>query len=233
MSFEMHLLPEWNGKIPPLFRYMKREHVNEFFGTGALMLTTYARCAAMDATRQDRREGKMNSLLRYGDRAIAGLHGVGKTSYMLCTSLVESKDLMHSFEGTDDYFRIDDTAGFVQAVANSLPGYQKGLMGPCIYLPERSIECDDPAFEPDASELLRAMQGGDEKAMQLAVERFTGALGARMNNVVGVQPYFVKVAGTHEDEREFRLVWLVDRETGAEPITLNVPRAVQYCSRTR
>jgi len=230
---EEHIPDEWAGKIPKLVRYTQRAFVDAFFERGELMLTTFERCSQSDdLTRVDRREGKVNSFVRTGEgRAIAGIHGVGRNSYMLCTSLVESEVLMQTFEGSDDYFLIDDPRGFAIEVSRVLPGYQQGLMGPCVYMSERSVETDDPGFEPNLAALIQAMTSGDEVAATAAVEQHQRSLGSSFEKLIGSKPYFSKVASTHEDESEFRFVWLVDHPTGTTPLLINAPAATRHCSR--
>jgi hypothetical protein len=233
MPLDEHIPAEWRGRIPPLFRYMKQEYVEAFFARGELWLTTYERCRAIDdLSRNDAREGKINTLVRTtGDYAIASVSGVGRQSYMLCTSLHESEALMSSFEAANDYFRIDDPRAFAETIASAVNGYQRGLMGPCTYMPERSVEKYDPSFLPDFSKILELGRSGDEAGAIKAVEEFHKSLSENHARFVGQIPYFAKVAGSHQDEREFRFVWIVDHPTGNTMLPLVVPEATKYCSR--
>jgi hypothetical protein len=150
---------------------------------------------------------------------------------MLCTSTIESNDLMRTFAGADDYFRIDDARAFAEIVASAIPGYVQGLMGACVYMPERSIETRDPNLIPDFSHVIEMSRRGDEAGAIKAVEEFHQRLSANYAKSVGQKPYFAKVAGSHGDESEFRLIWIVNHPTGNAMLPLVVPEATRYCSR--
>jgi len=213
MSFEEHLPEDWNGRIPPPYRYIEREYVEMFFDTGRPMLTTYKRCAEMeDKSRADAREGKLNTLVRGPDGyAIAGISGVGRCSYMFCTSLKQNLDVMAGFEGANAHFRIDDPRAFAREVAAEMSGYQSGLMGACVYMPERSLEAT-AVSNPDFSEIEAVMRSEDTEAIGRAIDNFRTQLGRQQSALVGAQAYFAKVASTHEDESEFRSFgWLTMR----------------------
>jgi len=223
---------DWAGKAPPLFKYGRRVHVDSFLRTGRLKLTTYGECKVMDSTRRDRREGMANSLLNFSDGgAVAGVHGVGRTSYMFCTSMKEGAATMELFEGAETWFRIDDVDGFAQAIGETIQGCNRVLVGPCRYVPARLIERRD-VQRPDASELIRvACGGGDRAAIERALEGFHQQLGDMVQGAVADVPYFVKVAESHEREAEFRFVWLVDHAVPEGPVTpIDVPAVVQFCS---
>ena len=47
----------WALRVPTFYRYMKTEHIEEFFETGLLMLSSYEKCKKHEDIRKDGREG--------------------------------------------------------------------------------------------------------------------------------------------------------------------------------
>lgn len=212
----------------PKVRYLPAEYVDNFFARGELLLTTYEKCRTHeDLARRDVNEGKSNFFLRHGTQATAGIQGVGRNSYMLCTSLAWSEEVSRRFS-TNCAFFIEDTEAFAHAIAKVLPGVQSLQHRACRYVNERSISGTIPnPLEPEASKLVEAARSGTGGIDKLFHE-LREAMSERLEEAVVDKTYFMKEAVPFAVEEEFRFVWTVDHAVG-EPIVVTCPEAVQYC----
>ncbi|KFX69059.1 hypothetical protein TMS3_0116400 [Pseudomonas taeanensis MS-3] len=92
--------------LPPVtYRYMNQIFIDEFFSTGKLMLSSFTRFSQhQDEQRSDNLEGENLVIGTAGDISITAQTGHGNKSIVLCTSVLESEDLMRQFD-CDGYFR--------------------------------------------------------------------------------------------------------------------------------
>ncbi len=211
------------------FRYMQTKYVQKFLSEGTLLLTTYENCRALEnETRRDAREGTTNLYFSQGNQVIAGIQGVGKRSYMLCTSSTLSDELLKRFK-VEDWIEIIEPMAFAEAISRAIPGFVQLRMAPCRYVSQRSIERRiDESIMPDSAQLLQAAQSGVAGAVEAAFYAMNREMSDRLDDEVGNQTFFLKEESPFAVEDEFRFVWTVDHEVVA-PKTFTCMEAVKYC----
>lgn len=226
---EIQTTRPWGLKLPVGVRYIETNFAEDFIRTGSLMLTTFERCITHeDGVRRDANEGKCNYLLNHGGYATAGVQKVGRMSYMLCLSMVESPLLMKRFS-VDNFIRIHNILAFADAVSRWIPGFQRGQMGPCIYKNERSISKNAVNMVGiDPAAMITAADKDDPAALEKAFNESRQALADGVNRELAGDPYFLKEE-IFSVEAEFRIVWTVPYEV-KEPLIITCPEAVQFCS---
>lgn len=203
----------WHLMAPRVFRYDNHEHIDEFFETGRLRLSTFQQFRSYaDEVRGDTSEGVAVS------RGIAAnglevwlLHRTGINALIYCTSQLLSRSLMTAF-GRSHAFEIADTTGFGKAVGEALgQNFIAGMEGPCIYRGERTIQRSlgrdvSPEFmSPDEVRQLANELGGQEEMLFLKLPH-------------------------HKRQQEYRLIWAMANEM-LEPIFVDCPEAVEHCRR--
>lgn len=212
-----------------VFRYMDNVHIDEFFNSGRLMLTSYARCVAHESeVRRDANEGKLNFLAKRGDEVIAGIQRVGAHSYMLCASKQEGRSLMHRF-GVNSYFAIRDIDGFSRAVSSRIPRFVDACTGQCEYVEERSIVREHQAPSFDEPVLDTSKIGVVAGYAEEFFHTYNRAITRRVDAVTGERAYFIKEA-RYAEEAEFRFVWRT-QSTAEASIFVECPEAVEFCER--
>ncbi len=214
-SLQFGLPRLWELKIPPVIRYLERKYVEEFFRTGQLMLTTYGQCQTHECNvRRDTHEGKASFSLKLDSLGMSGggIQTVGWQSYMLCTSLCESKKLLERFN-VDSYFRITNVLGFLDAISKRVPGCGSGKIGSCIYRDGDAFGKPLPFKEipPNID-----TSNNSEKPMLAPVE-------FEMSD----EPYFIK-SDLFAIETEFRFIWGVPYDVKG-PIKIECPEAIEFC----
>lgn len=209
---------------------MDGQYVDEFFHSGRLMLTSYARCIAHESdVRRDANEGKLNFLVKRGDNAIAGIQRAGAHRYMLCTSTQEGPSLMRRF-GVDSYFAIHDVEKFSQAVAAQIPDFVDAVAGQCEYVEERSISQENSLSDPPDEPVLDMSKiGVVDGYVEEFFDSYKRSLARRVAVATGDRAYFMKEERFAE-EAEFRFVWRT--QSAAEDfIFVNCPDAIEFCER--
>ena len=216
---------EFGEKLPVLYRYIPTDYIDAFFRDGSLRLTTYDHCKGLeDPARRDTKDGKRNYLLAHGNMAMAGIQGVGRKSYLLCTSM--RADVKH-FD-VRSYFKVADPLGFAVAVARSVPKFQNGRLGMCLYKDDTSLSgLSDRPLTPNLYEIIRTQdRHGIEKALN-EMNQFHADL---LDKALGAETYFVKAKVPFEEDAEFRFVFTCDEEVTG-PIIVSCPDAIKFCTR--
>jgi hypothetical protein len=124
----------WNVVTPAVYRYENQKWIDEFFETGRMRLSTFAKFATYaDEIRGDRSEGHG---FCYGEtkdnKSIVIVQAQGMNATVLCCSHRLDHKLRESFE-RDSAFQIMNTVGLAVEIARQLAGFKQGLEGSCIY----------------------------------------------------------------------------------------------------
>lgn len=212
-------------KLPVVVRYLeKAEFVEAFFATGALMLTTYSRCQSIeDAVRRDPKEGHSTFAFDHGGYTTAGIQQVGKRSYMLCGSMIESAAQAERF-GAASYIRINDPLRFAEAVSRWIPGCQGVRFGPCIYRERRETTKATSSLLPPVQDLLSATPDNLERTFN----EMNRSLAQAVEQELAAEPYFLKEADPFAADAEFRFVWTVPYDVEGSRI-VECPDAIPFC----
>ena len=207
-----------NIEIPPVYRYLPKKYVDEFFSNGKLRLSAFSEFAKhVDEQRHDPQEGHLivEMPVPSKQRAIRIRGGTGRNSYILSTSLRGDMELMQAFH-TDSYFKINNVAEFSIAIASKILGFKKIVFGSCKYVSEREIQQDMGIL---AEKVAEAEPG----------EKIDRNLIMNIGNRVLPKGMFIKLI-RHSHQQEFRLIWQVNYEVH-EPLYVECREAVQFCQR--
>lgn len=219
----------WGVKVPEVIRYTDAKWVRDFFQTGSIQLTTYQYCREHeDLTRRDDREGSASYAFKNGDSWFAGRHYSGDTSYMLCGSLLESERLVRHF-GCDAYFVIHDPIQFADAISRWVPGFVRGLMGPCRYRQDRSVQRPtNHQLVPSGIFNFNPSSPPTQAELEATMEKLKQGTSQAVNAALEHDSYFCKDE-LFAHELEFRMAWTVPHAV-KDRLVVSCPEAIKFCS---
>lgn len=229
LSINIALPRPWVIEFPKVIRYMDKCHIDEFFKTGSLMLTTFKRCKIHEEeNRKDSNEGGIQFEIKHGNLEAKGWHNVGFQSYMLCTSLVESEQLMSKFK-VNGYFIINNILAFSDVISRYIPGFTNGMVGVCAYEDARKFSKNsNENISFSSEELARALENEDHAQVESIINKQQESLNNSINRDLGKIPYFIK-ENSFKEEAELRIIWSVPYDT-QDTIIIKCPEARQFCS---
>ena len=185
------------------------------------MLSSFQRFAShVDEQRLDQNEGKtflVHRTQENGGQTLLVEMDFGHDAYVLCGSLLPSVDLMHAFGATSGIV-IMDPAGFAASIAEVLPGFHRGVDGPCSYQLRRIIEHDFGWLDLGPAEEMEDISKFKADVLQKTID-----------NMVKEHVYFLKYA-SYVAQAEWRFVWLVDHAAN-QNIVVEAPAARKFCVR--
>lgn len=228
INLNINFIRPWQITVPPLIRYMETQYIEEFFETGKLMLTTFERCKTIeDKSRKDESEGICNFEIDHNNGNISGLQVFGKQSYMLCTSLIESKRLMEQFK-TDNYLIIFQPLEFANCISKWIPGFKRGQIGLCTYKERKTVK-RNVQFDPNKTTMLmlKASEEGNEVEAKRLFYQSREEISEAINNNILNEPYLVK-SSTYSDESEVRIIWTAEDDAN-KPLFINCKEATNFC----
>jgi len=213
----------WQHRSPRVYRFLEKNYVDEFFETGRLRLSSFAKFRKhTDEQRLDINEGTLSILCRTNEASTEPLFVqalVGTDAYVLSACLVPSVDVMKDFRA-DSAIVIRDPVRFAQAIGAAMPCFSYGFDGPCSYQSRRFVYGD-----------LSRMNAPEEAYRAFDTEPSDPAYAARMSALIGAvakhDPYFLK----HHDymhQNEWRFVWVAD-QAREEVLYVTAPDARQFC----
>jgi hypothetical protein len=208
----------WNVMLPEVFRYMGKQHVEEFMTHGRLRLKCMVEFKNLPSERtRDEQEG--NFLARHTDPGGNQLMwidptGIGWNAYVLCGSTLANQ---HSAFGSD-CFRIRETSEFAVTIATKIPQFVQGVQGPCIYT-------DDLAMDSNGGEGAAGFFAADG-GFQIGGKRMKDAL----NHIRQDPRFYFKKRKQYLPDAEYRFVWIVAGNLGPH-IDVVCPEAIQFCDR--
>jgi hypothetical protein len=213
-----------NIYLPNIYRYMNKEYVDMFFKEGKLRLSSFKKFHEYpDEIRGDKNEGS-GGITGIGNSGFQFnvMTNVGKDSYILCGSLIDSEEIKKEFE-CDSCFRIVKPLEFSVAISNALTGYSRSFQGFCNYQSTRILK--------------KAIEGMD-------IKDFTGPEGTlidggpkgnqRINQIIGngIDLMFLKEE-KYQSQSEYRFIWSINTNFYAvlEYIDIECKEAIQFCER--
>lgn len=209
------------SSTPTVIRYLNEEHVDAFFETGELQLSSFAQFAKhQDEQRGDRSEGiNIINCSTADGKTLFAVTRHGADCYVLCGSTVESEELKRQF-GYNSYFRILDTTRFGIAVGAVMANLRAGIEGPCIYQDQRVIRRQSAPISETLGDLSK-------KGEPIEMYRMFNYV----NNAVGLDVLFVKL-GSFGYQSEYRFAWATNVNVDGA-IKVYVPNARQFCDRPK
>ena len=205
----------WSIKTPALTRYIKNVHVEEFFESGKLRLSSFKRFRNNpDEEQGDTNEGRASAQIktRNGNHAIVAMNG--QVAYVLCATTVESKNLEASFK-TENGFRILNSLGFANCISAHIPGFVGGIEGLCSYRDSIAInkELSEDFPPPDSFPGIEIWSAAYEKFV------------AQQSR----EAFFIKLS-KYSQQAEYRFVWFAHGKE-EEYIDIICPEARQFCQK--
>lgn len=219
LQFGVQFAQPWQIVRPRVFRYLPQRYVDAFFDDGTLRLSSFSQFAKhADEERKDGAEGK-GIRAGLGEKAtVMMVTARGSDFYVLCGSLIFSKQMQETFQGADGSFVIDDTVNFAGAIARALSGFKGGMEGPAIYQDDPTIRRDLGATSLE--DMMDAHKNPDGTISMDMLPQLQGQVG-------GMEEFFTK-SSRYANQSEYRLLWGIDGEV-PDFIDLKVPAARQFC----
>jgi hypothetical protein len=206
-------------ELPPVYRYLPKEYVDEFFSSGKLRLSAFSEFAKhMDEQRHDTEEGWTIVDIPIPSKQVAlrSRAGIGHNAYILSTSVKGDIELMKVFD-TDSYFRINNVVAFSGAIASKILGWTGTMVGYCKYASQKEIQREMGMLAEKAVE--RSPEG------EMYLDRITTVV----REALFPDALFMKL-GRYSHQQEFRLIWQVSHEV-REALCVECREAVQFCER--
>jgi hypothetical protein len=194
-----------------IYKMTRREHLVQFLTNGTIGLgpITYYQTAAEQIA--DPNEGQF-VLFGAGDTSsIFCICGLGTNVLAYCTTI----DPTIRFDGYDSCLQICDVNAFGKAVTAALDVHLKrsgnriirSLWAPCYYQHSRVV--------------MGTIEGS-------TTQNIKTHLNSLFVDVVGEGKYFMKPS-SYAREREYRLIWVLEKSFEAKYLIFECPEAVQYC----
>lgn len=212
-----------NVKLPNLYRYLETEYIDSFFEKGMLRFGSFLKFRTYpDEIRGDKSEGTgaMVSKTQEG-MTLVGSTEAGMDAYILCTSVIESEELMKEFK-TNGSFRIKDPLGFSLAVANAIPGFSQAVQGFCNYQDLRLVNKEMPG--------MSTKEFTDEQGHLIIGGGLLNRLGGMTGD--GTDLMFLKEK-KYQKQAEYRFFWRIDSKFFKlqEYADIECKEAIQFCER--
>ncbi len=206
----------WNVILPPVYRYLPKIHVDSFFETGELRLSSFAQFSQhSDEARNDANEGS-SLLVAQGDGGTTSAFVVnGERAYILCGSFILSSEIMSKFPGCDAVIEITNPPNFAHEVARQLSGFRHGVSGYCIYANNRILK-----RVKNGPHLTLPKDGGSVDMKDILRD---------VGEIAKEEDLFIKKS-KFAYQAEYRFVWNVDKRE-QDVIFLTAPKARQFCRR--
>jgi len=210
----------------PLYRYLKSSRVDQFFGAGTIRLSTFEHCRSLDWG--DNNEGGIRLQMAHEEQQLEMITRLGKRAYLLCLSRQHSTDLQLRYEA-DEAFRIDDVAGFQDAISAVVPGFKRSRRAYCLYVRNRTVTRRARGPLNEMNEFFAGQAAGTLKNPEEALNQAWKQINDRAFATIADEPLFLKPA-EYALEDELRLVWIVDHNADS-PVVVAAPDARRFCSR--
>lgn len=211
-----------NLSLPNVYRYMDKKYSTLFFEQGIIRISSFERFRKYpDEIRGDTNEGggTYETFSKEGTQNLI-MTNTGQNGYMLCTSLLYSKDLMTEF-GVDSCIRIKDTVGFSNAILNAIAGSNEAFLGFCNYKEFRV-----------ATKNIQTFSDQDDLSENGTITIFRPKFNDRINETIGsgIELMYMKEL-KYQNQCEFRFVWNIDRRFFEikEYLDIECKEALQFC----
>lgn len=204
--------------LPEVFRYMGKQHVDDFMKDGKLRLKSMVEFKKLPAE-QTRDEQEGNFIARHTHASGSQLlwmdpNGIGGNAYILCGSTQPGRKETFG----EACFRIRETSEFAVTIAAKISQFVEGVQGPCIYT-------DDLALDSNGGEGVKAFFAVDG-GFQVGGAKMAAA----MSNIRSDPSFYFKKRTKYEPDAEYRFVWILAGNVGPH-IDVVCPEAIQFCDR--
>lgn len=210
---------QWVVRTPSVYRYMDGRYVDEFFKSGKLRLSSFARFHQhKDEQRGDPEEGQatVTGTHAKSKHSIVGIVLPNQSSFILCGTTIPNPQTMSAFG--NGCIRIVETMNFALAIAQSIPYFRGGIEGHCIYQPERMFE-RTLSYDP----LPHLAAPGEPGSVDLG-KLSQGAMALNSPDI------FLLKRDMYSHQSEYRFVWYT-RGPVPQYLDIECPDAIQFCER--
>lgn len=226
--------------LPPVYRFLESEYIDDFFRDGTIMLSSASRCARHeDAKRKDNSEGYGFHVAQSSNKTFIAVAGFGPSYYLLSTTTHQNFELFPQYQGC---LVIDNPLAFANVVAMRVPYMSGTFIGPISYRNQRTFKRVIPDDVMDEASRVFQDSGFEigpspPKLSQNDIE----AIFSKMKNLSqnqqhslmhifdGIEGLFSK-HDSYAEQHEFRFAWR-SRLPLSETLIVKVPEAVQFCRR--
>ncbi|HEY9177351.1 MAG TPA: hypothetical protein VIN07_06650 [Flavipsychrobacter sp.] len=213
-----------NVSYPPVYRYMNKQYVDDFFNNGRIRLSSYKKFRTYpDEIRGDLNEGSGTYLTptQEGSQFML-MTQLGKQEYMLCGSLLFSEKIQTIFD-TDACIKINSPIEFAASILNCLQGSTQAYLGACRYQSNRLIKKAIADFS--SIDFI-----GPEGTVILGGPKMNENMATIIGN--GFDILYLK-EDKYIDQSEFRFVWSINQQYYKmyEYIDIECKEAIQFCER--
>lgn len=210
----------WNIVTPSVYRYEDQCWIDEFFKSGKLRLSTFAKFATYpDENRGDSLEGKS---FCYGEttdnKSVVIIQQQGINAVVLCCSHSLNHNLKNNFK-RDSAFEITNTVAFCNEIGRQLVGFRQGIEGSCIYRKSRIVK---RSIDLNLDDHLNKHRQPDGTLNIQTLPHIAEHLG-------GAELVLLK-KNTYAHQQEYRLLWELDTIV-SDHVDVVAPLARQYCRR--
>ena len=173
IRYHLDIDKPWVVKTPRVYRYLGRRWVDEFFATGSIQLSSFAKFRENPHERTgDKNEGDGILVGTNDKQTIYSVVNYIPVAYVMSTSLRFSREIAAECE-YDGCFRINDTLGFSAAIAKCIPQCKGGVEGFCSYTARRAIHMKIDELQmggpaPAVEKILASYRGSIETALIFA-----------------------------------------------------------------
>ncbi len=216
---------QFSEYAPIAYRFIGEKHVDEFFETGTLRLSTFKRCKKLeDKNRKDESEGRAILVGKEKDLRMELDMGAGDNAILLCTSL-SINNIKADGQKDDSCIEIRDINSFTLSITNALlqQGYpiKAVLKGPCVYS-NRHIEKELGGDE------LKNFLDDMQKSNRIDFGRLI-SLGSQIseNDIFFCKPI------ENRYENEYRVLWLLGNDVTRETYDVSIPDARKHCRKIK
>ncbi|MFK8044444.1 MAG: hypothetical protein AB8B72_03045 [Crocinitomicaceae bacterium] len=205
-------------RIIEAYRYMDQNHIDEFFSTGKLKLSTFKSNRDAEGIRNDKNEGITHFLVISKDQTktlkIPTREGNGRLT--LCTSFELNLDKYLNYFKTNGCFKINQIQGFAFEISKVLNMYRGGMEGMIEYSERKELVINLAHFPelPDLNLRNEIWKGDNYKIIEYISK-------AELDLYFHKRTKFLA-------EDEYRLLWWTRRD---HRLFITCPGAVKYCEK--
>ena len=217
--------------MPPVYRYMETEYVDEFFNTGRLRIPSMRSFAKHpDDVFSDPTEGNVFVFAIGHDLTVPFITLAGRDCYVLCGSQVLSRELADNF-GRKSAIQIINHIEFSKAVYEKIPKSVSQYQGPAIYADSYlMLDMDQSQYDTLMEFIGRnpdyinydiqniEKYPGNEESLKLTAEIFR------------TPQFLFRKSIRFREQHEYRYIWSVEGEA-QDHIFVEAPEAIPFCRR--
>jgi hypothetical protein len=204
---------------PFLYRYENQEFIDRFFETGEILISCFNQYSKYEDNQLgDKSEGFAHNFGNMSNGlTVSTVTTIGMNAYCFCASTILDSELFKTFK-RNSVFRINDPINFILQIEKSLNRVFEVLYGNCIYLENKMLIKEIPAFNMDDLKV-------ENESNNISFDKLMAAT----SPLNGPEQFFLKKM-IYQKQSEYRIIWNTDREVKT-PVIIKCPEAIKYCEK--